>query len=467
MEQIDVLIVGAGPSGLTMAAECERYGLSCRIIEQSKTPSPHSRAIAIQARTLETFQRMDIHNEFLKAGIPIKGGTIHSGHTKQAHINLTQIPSPFPFALSLEQNRTEEILTNVVTSRGIKVEREVALISFQQNESGIAAQTTMGPIAAKYLIGCDGAHSIVRKTLGCTFEGKSFEDVFSLADVKIDWNYPHDEISVFLEAEGIVAAFPLPEEGRYRLIFQLKRLRELYHGNDVSHGVLDEKEIEVPTLEEIQTLLQNSTHQTCEVTDPKWIANFHINSRLSNKYQEGKIFLIGDAAHIHSPVGGQGMNTGIQDAFNLAWKLGYVHHNRAGEEILDTYEKERHSVGKRLLAATEKASSMVSLHSPFLIMIRNFFLSKLLPLKSIHRKIIEGIAELDFGYPERRVPNHTAIIDGKEIPYFEATEGCTQYHLLYNGDTPPAGKENTRLIKIKEPLPRSPLLVRPDGYPVS
>lgn len=465
MEMIDVLIVGGGPTGLTMALECARYGLTCRIIDSALEPSAYSKAIAIQARTLETFQRMGVHKRFLEEGIRITGANIHSNHKKLAHLNLSFIPSPFPFALSIEQNKTEHILIDYLSQRGVQVERATKLLSFQEQNDHIVATTNRGIFHAHYLVGCDGAHSLVRKTIGCTFSGKAFSDVFSLADVLIEWEKPHDELSVFLESKEIVAAFPLPEKNRYRLIFQLKRLRGLSQISEHLQGVLAPPECPLPDLEEIHALLSTCTKEPFRISDPRWIANFHINSRLSNTYRKNNVFLAGDAAHIHSPVGGQGMNTGIQDAFNLAWKIAYVHLHRVDKSLLDTYELERYALGKKLLAATERASQLVSLHSPFLISLRNFFLSNALSSNWIQKKIVTAIAELNIGYPGLRVPNYTIIQDGQESDYFSRSEKATHYHLLYSDHTKPGSKHrHVQLFQVKEKID-FPILVRPDGYP--
>lgn len=467
METIDVLIVGAGPSGLTMALECARYNLSFRIIDKASQASPYSKAIAIQARTLETFQRMGVHKAFLEEGVRITGAMFHSKGKKLSEVHLSHLKTPFPFALSLEQSRTESILTDSLAERGFSIERDTELLEFEEQNDFILTKTNKRTISSRYLIGCDGPHSPVRKALGCRFEGKTFKDVFSLADVLIDWDLPHDKIAAFLEAKGMIAAIPLPEKNRYRLIFQLKRLRNLFKGTNHTQGVLDPSKFPPPTLQEIQDFFSKCTKKPFTLSDPKWIANFHINSRLSNLYRKNNVFLIGDAAHIHSPVGGQGMNTGIQDAFNLAWKIAYVHLHKKDPKLLDTYQEERHSLGKELLSGTEKASRLVSLHSPFLIGLRNFFLSHFLSIGWLQKKLTLAISELNVGYPLPRVPNYTMIQDGKEYEYFSFVEKSTRYHLLYHGATKPKNVPlHTDLFEVKEKL-SSPTLVRPDGYPTT
>ncbi len=462
---VDVLIIGAGPTGLTLAIECARYHLSCKIIDQSPVPTTYSKATAIQARTLECFQRMGIHERFLAAGIQLKRSNIHSGD-KKTYLNLQQIQSPFPFVLSIEQSKTEQILNDALKELGCSVERPVRLISYEEKEGFIFAHTDKGVVQTKYLIGCDGAHSTVRKAMGCTFKGKMFSDVFSLADIKIAWDRPHNEVQIFLEADGILAAFPLPEKDRFRLVFQLKRLRGLLRpSQSIEHGILQSKEITEPTLPEIQQLLSNYAQEPVLVSDPRWIANFHINSRLSNGYRHNNVFLAGDAAHIHSPVGGQGMNTGIQDAFNLAWKIAYVHQQISSPTLLNSYEEERHSLGKKLLKATETASTIATLRSPILLSLRNSLLFTLLSFDCIQRKIAAAISEVDLSCPHKRVRNFTVFHDGKEGEYFTLSEKSKQFHLLlFNCAKPPLDHPCIATYHVKESSDPKALLVRPDGY---
>jgi len=471
MNSVDVLIVGAGPTGLTLAIECLRYNLSCRIIDQSPEPAIYSKAIAIQARTLETFQRMGIHERFLASGIQIKAANIHIGQKKHARIDLQDIPSPFPFVLGIEQNKTEQILSDYLKELGGSIERSKRLISYEEKQGSIIAQTDNESIQAKYLVGCDGPHSTVRKALGLTFEGKLFSDIFSLADVKIGWDRPHNELQVFWGSEGIMAVFPLPDKDCFRLIFQLKRLRGLLNPDlSIEHGIVEQKEIALPTLPQIERLLSSFIQEkVITVSDPQWIANFQINSRLSNRYRKNNIFLAGDAAHIHSPVGGQGMNTGIQDAFNLAWKIAYVHRQLSNSSLLDTYEEERHCVGKKLLKGTEIASKIVTLNSPLLLFIRNHLLFFLLSFDVIRKKIVSAISEVNIRCPQKRVPNMTIVHEGKEVDFFTLTQKSKEFHLLlFNVAKPPIDHPQIRAYHVKEDSPPKALpkalLVRPDGY---
>lgn len=463
MTKVDVLIVGAGPTGLMMAAELVRYGLTCRIIDKAEAPSVQSKAIAIQARTLEVLHQAGLVEPFLQDGLKITGACLSSNQRPIAKINLEHIQSPYPFVLSLEQSQTEAILTRHLKRSGLRIERGVELVDFDEHDSYIQAYLRRPgadeTILADWLIGCDGAHSIVRKRIGATFKGKLFKDIFSLADVDIHWDRPHDQVTAFTESQGIIAALPLPGESRYRLIFQLKRCRNLLQSVERgSDGLVSAAVVAPPTLEEAKDLLSACAGKQIEVENPTWLANFHINSRLASTYRKGRVFLAGDAAHIHSPVGGQGMNTGIQDAFNLAWKLAWVQQKKAPPVLLDSYGIERHWVGTQLLKFTEWASEAVTLHNPFLVKVRNFIVRHLSRWAFVQKKVTAALSENNICYPHSplnreegqffgtlkvgdRAPDGIVIYDDKITTLFDLWEGSTKgIILLFAGEHEPFKK---------------------------
>lgn len=435
MGKIDALIVGAGPTGLMLACELIRYGLTCRIIDKALAPSSYSKAIAIQARTLELLNQAGLAAPFLDRGIKIHGASIFSNQECIARLHLEHIKSPYPFVLSIEQSQTEEILTRHLASLGVRIERESELTGFTQFETHIEANVTNAKrgsqerIVANWLIGCDGAHSIVRKEIGATFKGKLFGDVFSLADVEILWDLPHDRVTAFMDSRGVMAALPLPEENRYRLIFQMERCRDLLKKNSrLKEGIVSSDIAPLPTLDEVRSTLKQHIGKPVTVQNPLWLANFHINSRLADKYQSGRVFLAGDAAHIHSPVGGQGMNTGIQDAVNLAWKFAFVQKYGAKESLLETYEIERKAVGERLLKLTERASSIVTLHNPILIGIRNFIMGHIAQYKRIQEDFTAELSELCIKYPHSPLNQEHGTFFGELKPGDRAPDGLILSH---------------------------------------
>ena len=293
---------------------------------------------------------------------------------------------------------------------GVKIERRTELISLRETGEKVEAKikTPRGKETTSlfsWVIGCDGAHSTVRKELGLSFEGTVFTDVYSLADVALSgWPYPHDEGTLFFEKNGLLLVFPMPGKNRYRLVFQLARCRGTFHPEEeISHGAIPSHVLGDPTLEEIQSIICQISGKTVEVSDPLWLANFHINSRMIRRFHKGRVFLAGDAAHIHSPVGGQGMNTGIQDAFNLAWKLALVHKKKAPPSLLDTYDLERRNLAKTLLKGTAFATRMATLKNPFAIVLRNFTLSCLLKIPAVHHRMTRILSQIAIRYPKSQI----------------------------------------------------------------
>ncbi|MGB7128044.1 MAG: FAD-dependent monooxygenase [Candidatus Rhabdochlamydia sp.] len=500
---IEVLVIGAGPTGMMMAAEAARYGLSCRIIDKGGSYADRSRAIGVQARTMEIFGHLKIAQDFLAQGIQIQAADPISHFRRLAQIPLSTLRSPYPFVLSLEQAKTEEILARYAATLGVRIEKGIECVQLMQSaqEVEVVLQHRESgkeeKVKASWVIGCDGAHSQVRKQLGLIFEGKAFADIFSLADVHILWDYPHNELSIFLNAKGFLAAIPLPEPNRYRLIFQLLRCRNLLKDHkNLPYGQVSKELVKEPNLQEIENLLQEYAGQNIHLTNPIWMANFHINSRMTNTYQKGRVFLAGDAAHIHSPIGAQGMNTGLQDVFNLAWKLALVHKNKASSELLKTYDLERHRVGKTILKTTEYASYMATMHNPIAIWLRNHIISFLNRFSFIRKSLAKRVSQTAIRYPKSfivvdkghfqgpkaglRAPNAPILFKEKPSDLYTIWSGSTAFQmLLFNApeSLQRFGSEFIHVISITPSMDptgeahqiygaKTPCvyIIRPDGY---
>jgi len=352
-----VLIVGAGPVGLTAAAELARYGISVRLIDQSPRPTETSKALVLWSRTLELLDRMGGTQTFLDAGLRAHAASMRSGATVLGRAHFDDIPSEYNFALMIPQSETERLLTAKLQSFGVSVERQVTLVGFTQAADGVEARLRHADgreesVTTKWLIGSDGAHSTVRHGLDVEFHGSAQGDEWLLADVRLEGDAapPADEMGIYLHRDGPLALFPIPG-GRARLIADVGKVDP----NNPRHD---------PTLADCQAMVDQRAGGDFRVADPVWLTHFRINERKVSEYRHGRIFLMGDAAHIHSPAGGQGMNTGMQDAINLAWKLAMVVRNQAGAVLLDSYSPERTAVGGMVLRNATRLTDMATLTHP-------------------------------------------------------------------------------------------------------
>jgi 2-polyprenyl-6-methoxyphenol hydroxylase-like FAD-dependent oxidoreductase len=402
--ETDVLVVGAGPVGLTMACELRRHGVSCRIVDQNEGPTPlnESRAMGIQARTLEVFRDVGVIDPVLSQGKKLHGVSAYSGGRRIFHIvfDLEGVDTEYPYVLGLPQSRTERVLIERLESHGVQVERDRKLESFDLVDGGVTARFEGVPatVRSAWIVGCDGARSVVRKQLGFEFEGAEYEERFLLADVHLAWSKPTDEITLVMTPDGPIAAFPFSEEGRWRLV-------------DTS-GKVDTSD---PTAIVARFREQVRSHAEADATvdDPSWTSSFHLHRRVVDRYRSGRAFVAGDAAHLHSPVGGQGMNTGIQDAYNLAWKLALVIKGRAHETLLDSYSSERRPVAVAVLKGSDQVTRVVTLRSEIAQHLRDRLLSVLTELDFVRKKVSVGASELNVGYRDSPIvaEHHAGVVD--------------------------------------------------------
>ncbi|MFD9306479.1 FAD-dependent monooxygenase [Streptomyces sp. NPDC060048] len=364
----DVLIVGAGPVGLSAAAELRRQAVNCRLVERLPARLPYAKAVGVQPRTLEIWDRMGLARTMLEASVALRGQLMYVNGREQGRIDLTLPPEvPYWFA-ALPQYETERLLEEYVASLGTAIERGTELLSFTQDQEGVTARllNTSGAeeeLRARYLVGCDGAHSTVRKGLGLSYEGGAFPEEYMLADVEADWDLPHGYTvrSVHRGADGstddLLVCIPLPGKGRYRMSMlvppELSARAtgpESPAGDGVAHGL--EKAGRVPELSHIQAVADRLAPTPTVLSRMRWSSVFRISHRIVDRYGDGRVFVAGDAAHIHPPTGAQGMNTGIQDACNLAWKLALAVRGEAGPSLLASYDAERRPVGEEVVGRT-------------------------------------------------------------------------------------------------------------------
>ncbi|MFI6449364.1 FAD-dependent monooxygenase [Kitasatospora sp. NPDC050543] len=363
----DVLIAGAGPVGLSAAAELRRHGVRCRLVDRLPARLPYAKAVGIQPRTLEIWDRMGLARAVLEAAVPLRGQLIYANGREQARIDLALPPEvPYGFA-ALPQYETERLLEEYVAGLGTTIERGTELLSFTQDADGVTARlvTASGAaeeVRARYLIGCDGAHSIVRKQLGLGFEGGAFPEEYMLADVEADWDLPsgYGVRSSHHTGDGstddVLVCIPLPGAGRYRMSMLVPPELSTQaadgapaRGDGVAHGLEGSRTAE---LSHIQAVVDRLAPRPATLSRMRWSSVFRISHRIVDRYGDGRVFVAGDAAHIHPPTGAQGMNTGIQDACNLAWKLALVIRGEAGPALLTSYDAERRPVGEEVVGRT-------------------------------------------------------------------------------------------------------------------
>ncbi|MCM9076984.1 FAD-dependent monooxygenase [Streptomyces spororaveus] len=361
----DVLVVGAGPVGLTAAVELRRRGVSCRIVDRLPARLPFAKAVGIQPRTFEVWDRMGLARTALEAAVPMRGQFLYVNGAEQPRTELSVPPDvPYGFA-ALPQYETERILDEFLGRFGTAVERGTELVSFSQDADGVTCRLhgssgAEEELRTRFLVGCDGAHSIVRKGLGLTFEGGAFAEEYMLADVRVDWDLPHEYTVRSMHRDGdgavddVLVCIPLPGRGRYRMSMMVPpelstAQQDTAAADGVAHGLQNGRG---PGLADIQTVLDRLSPKPTTAFDIRWTSVFRISHRIVDRYGDGRVFVAGDAAHIHPPTGAQGMNTGIQDAWNLAWKLALACEGAAHPGLLAGYDAERRPVGEEVVGRT-------------------------------------------------------------------------------------------------------------------
>jgi 2-polyprenyl-6-methoxyphenol hydroxylase-like FAD-dependent oxidoreductase len=386
-----VLISGGGPVGLTMANELVRCGISVRIVDKEAHRTDKSKALVLWPRTLELLRHGGYVEPFLEAGNIAHGAQLSDGKNVVARVKMDGIDTIYPYALMIAQSETERVLEETLASRGVRVERSVSMESFAEKSAGHEAvlrkaDGTTETVQADWLLGCDGAHSTTRHALGFAFEGSTQDSDWYLADIHVTGLEPTDMLHIFWHRDGILAFFPITA-GRWRVIADLGPATGSGHHPD-------------PTMEEIQAMVAHRGNPGIKLKDPVWLAAFRINERKVKDYGRGRVFLAGDAAHIHSPAGGQGMNTGMQDAFNLAWKLNLVIKGIAKPSLLDTYSTERSAVGEMVLRNADRMTEAAIVRNPIIQSLRNSMVKFALSFPQIGHVMADTLSELNIAYPD-------------------------------------------------------------------
>jgi 2-polyprenyl-6-methoxyphenol hydroxylase-like FAD-dependent oxidoreductase len=390
----DVLIIGAGPTGLVLALWLTRMGVRVRIIDKTSEPGTTSRALAVQARTLEFYSQIGLADTVVENGRTVTAVNLWVAGKKASHAVFGEIGkgiSPFSFALVFPQDEHERLLIDRLAELGVNVERQTELLDFEEVSGGIRAQLKLKDGSSQihevaYIAGCDGAHSVVRQKLNIGFPGGTYSHLFYVADVEATGEVMNGELHVGLDKSEFLAIFPLKDDGRARLVGTVREefqdRRENLSWNDVSQRAIDWMHINVQRV--------------------NWFSTYRVHHRVADHFRTGRAFLVGDAAHVHSPVGGQGMNTGIGDAINLAWKLAAVLHGRAETALLDTYEPERIAFARRLVATTDRGFTAVTSPTLTARLLRLKIIPFLMPIfvkfAAARRLLFRTVSQTDINY---------------------------------------------------------------------
>ncbi|WP_263417684.1 FAD-dependent monooxygenase [Terriglobus albidus] len=414
--EIPVLIVGAGPTGLVLALWLTRLGVPVRIIDKVSESGTTSRALAVQVRTLEFYRQIGLAEEVIEGGRRVDTISFWSGGRQRgrsaAFGDMGKGLTPFPYVLIFPQDEHEKLLIRRLASLGVDVERQTELLGLQQVDKHILARLkrpdgSEESCQAVYVAGCDGARSKVREELGIGFPGGTYEHLFYVADVDAGGAAINGQLHVALDTADFLIVFPLKDDGRARLVGAVRRepeqADEKLSWDDVSKDVVNWMRIDVKRV--------------------NWFSTYHVHHRVSQQFRKGRSFLLGDAAHIHSPVGGQGMNTGIGDAVNLAWKLAAVLNGCASEAILDSYEPERIDFARRLVATTDRAFSLVTSRGRIARQIRRniapFVIPSFFEIGSFRRLMFRTVSQTVIHYRQSPMSTGKAgeIRSGDRLPW--------------------------------------------------
>ncbi|MFI6263204.1 FAD-dependent monooxygenase [Micromonospora sp. NPDC051006] len=447
MNAVEVLVVGAGPTGLALAGQLASFGVQVRLVDRALDRVHESRALAIQPRTLEVLAGLGVTDELVASGNRAVRLCLHAGR-REREVPLFDLglhDSMYPYLLFLSQAETERVLAERSAAMGVSVQRGVELVGLEQSTDNVVASLRYQDgheeqVSARYVVGCDGAHSTVRQLAGIEFEGASYPQTFVLADLEAD-GVAEGAAHAFLSAHGMLFLFPLGHPATWRLL--------------AMRPPTNLPAADAPlTLDEVQHLADTYTGATVRLRDPVWMTNFRLHHRAATRYRKGRLFLAGDAAHIHSPAGAQGMNTGIQDAVNLGWKLAQALRSRVAPTLLDTYETERAPVGRLVLRFTDRAFTVATSTSPAIRFARTHIAPALIPAvlgpKTVRRRAFRTMSQLAINYRQSllslngsrtrgvgpragdRLPD-ARLPDGGTLHQLTATPG---WHLLLCGPAP-------------------------------
>jgi 2-polyprenyl-6-methoxyphenol hydroxylase-like FAD-dependent oxidoreductase len=432
MTEVEVLIVGAGPTGLTLALWLTRMGVTVRIVDKTAEPGTTSRALAVQARTLEFYRSLGLADAVIAAGHKVGAMNLWVSGKRAAHVDLHGIGrglGPYDYMFVFPQDEHERLLVDALAKEGVTVERRTELMAFTDDGDCIRAvlETADGVqdmCEARYLAGCDGARSKVRQTLDAGFPGGTYSQLFYVADIEAKGEAIDGNLNIDLDEADFLAVFPMKGKGRARLIGTVRGERaakgEALTFEDVSERALD--------------------HLKLKIAKVNWFSTYHVHHRVSPIFRRGRAFLLGDAAHIHSPAGGQGMNTGIGDSVNLAWKLAAVLKGRASPRLLATYEPERIAFARRLVATTDRVFSLASSPGRLAERLRTVLLPSIAPtllgLEAVRKFAFRTVSQMVVNYRHGPLSAGAAgeVWGGDRLPWVTFDDGHDNFESLASLD---------------------------------
>jgi 2-polyprenyl-6-methoxyphenol hydroxylase-like FAD-dependent oxidoreductase len=416
-----VLIAGAGPTGLVLALWLTKLGVRVRLIDKTAEPGTTSRALAVQARTLEFYRQIGFADAAVGGGVKIANINLWVRGRRAARVPLTRIGegvTPYPFALVFPQDAHERVLIERLAALGVRVERQTELLRFTQHDAGVTATLRQRDgseevFGASYLAGCDGASSTVRGQLRVEFPGGTYTGLFYVADIEATGQSVDNDLHVDLEDADFVLLFPLKRKGHVRLVGSVRDLPER------DNGKLEFDDVKGKAIE----------HLRLSIGKVNWFSTYRVHHRVAKRFRDRRVFLLGDAAHIHSPVGGQGMNTGIGDAVNLAWKLAAVLKDSTPDALLDTYEPERIPFAQRLVATTDRGFTFVTRRGGFASVVRTRIVPLVVPwfsgLGAVRRLLFRTVSQTQVNYRDSSLSAGTAgkVHGGDRLPWVELGPG--------------------------------------------
>jgi 2-polyprenyl-6-methoxyphenol hydroxylase-like FAD-dependent oxidoreductase len=454
---VDVLIVGAGPVGLFLANECARRRIKYRLIEAQSSQSQHSKALAIFPRTLEIFDMAGVVAPFLENANRVTSATVMTHDRKLAHMRFEPEDSPYAFVAMVPQNVTERLLVQELNQKGGGVEYNTKFVSAEQQADAVSVTLDQNGVLCKataaFVVGCDGAHSQVRHALNLPLEGGEYDTPFMLADIEADTSLPADELQLCPSEFGPVAIFPMSADRR-RVV-----------------AVVDRMQGDAPSLDLVRNILAQRAPRGIDARSLHWSSYFHIHHRHTSELRIGRMFLAGDAAHIHSPFGGQGMNTGLHDVWNLVWKLCLFLRGHGNQQLLDSYNMERIPIIKSVIETTDFLTRAMSTPNRFAQILRDAVIPMISRLALFQHAFVRRLSELGIAY------HGSPIVEGPGERYLDdsmrgGTGIASRFLLLVDGEKESAANEAakqlsrsyTDILELRPSAFAGIRLVRPDGY---